>query len=364
MWRTPLYDRHVELGAKMAPFADWEMPIQYSEGILAEHKHTRTQVSLFDICHMGELQYVGALEILDKIVARPIMDLKIGRCRYNYLLNDDGGILDDLVIYRMDEKDCLLVVNAATASSDAEHIAKALEGTSASITDWSGNFGKLDLQGPLSADVLEALGIATAELPGYYCWKKMSVANIPCIVSRTGYTGELGFELYCSADNVRDLWDVLLTIESVNPAGLGARDLLRLEMGYPLYGHEMAEDITPLDIGARDMLQMDALPHRDFIGRKALENTSPRWKPVAILCASRKSPRNGFVILHNSEPVGLVSSGAIAPSIERAVALGRVEFSTKLSVGDTVELDGGRGGISGKIVELPFYSEGTVRKKL
>ncbi|MFA6929533.1 MAG: glycine cleavage system aminomethyltransferase GcvT, partial [Lentisphaeria bacterium] len=247
---TPLLARHLGLGARMVPFGGWNMPVQYSEGILAEHKHCREHVALFDICHMGEFRIRGnkAAADLDRILGRSVLNQAIGSCRYNFLLNEAGGVLDDLIVYRLGENEFYLVVNAGPRAGDAVWLQKYLS-SDTSFCDESDATGKLDLQGPEAADVLLRLGVAKESLPAYYHWQYLHVQGVPVLLSRTGYTGELGYELYFPAEKAEFLWDCLLQDASVKPAGLGARDTLRLEMGYPLYGHEMDAATSPLEAG-------------------------------------------------------------------------------------------------------------------
>ncbi len=366
MQETPLADSHRNLSARMVPFAGWNMPVQYTEGILAEHAHTRNAASLFDICHMGEFRVKGnnAATALDAVFARPVADQPVGVCRYNFLLNDQGGVMDDLIVYRLGEDEFYIVVNAGTRTSDAERIASLLpEGIE--FTDESDETAKLDLQGPDSANVLAAAGLDIAALPRYFRWIKTAVNGIDCLLSRTGYTGELGFELYFPAEKAAVMWDYLLSIDPVKPAGLGARDTLRLEMGYALYGHELDTETTPVEAGYGPMLKLEQLPDRVFPGSDALRNEDPGKKLVGIKLDGRRAAREGTTVLNRSEEViGKVTSGAFSPSLGYAVAMAYLNAGSGLNVGDQVLLDAGRTKLDGTIVELPFYSEGTAGIKL
>ena len=363
---TPLVDAHKLAGARMVPFSGWNMPVQYSDGILAEHKHTREKVALFDICHMGEFRITGegALEALDSIFARPVFNQRVGLCRYNFLLNKDGKVMDDLIVYRLAENDFYIVVNAGTRPTDAEMIQSQLpEGIV--FEDVSDLTAKLDLQGPLAADILVKSGLGIADLPNYFNWTEVVINDIPVLLSRTGYTGELGFELYFDVEKAVDMWNYLLSFEDVKPVGLGARDTLRLECGYALYGHELTEDYTPLDAGYGPMLKLGDFPEREFTGKAALEAAPPANKLVAITLEGRRAARAGAEILDaNGEKIGIITSGAFAPSLGAAVAMGYIAAGQNLVVGDDVQLSAGRATITGKIAELPFYKDGSVRKKL
>ncbi|MDD5437454.1 MAG: glycine cleavage system aminomethyltransferase GcvT, partial [Candidatus Omnitrophica bacterium] len=255
--RTPLCETHIAMGAKMAPFGGWLMPIQY-EGILAEHAHTRKVASVFDICHMGEfmLEADPAATGLDRIVTQKITSMPTGACRYGFMLDEKGGVLDDLVVYRRGQSSWMLVVNAATISTDEAHIQRNLRGQYR-FDNASGSTGKLDIQGPASAAALKDIFGSGIEGLKYYTFADFTFGKERCIVSRTGYTGELGYEVYIPAPCVEELWKRLLKDSRVKPAGLGCRDTLRLEMGYPLYGQDIDPEHTPLAAGFDKFINFD-----------------------------------------------------------------------------------------------------------
>lgn len=361
---TVLLKCHEALGAKMVPFSGWNMPVQYPEGILAEHAHTRKECSLFDICHMGEFRMAGkgAVAALDRMLARPVADLPVGGCRYNYLLNDAGGVIDDLIVYRMDTDDCFIVVNAGNIEADFRRMKSLIDGC-LTFENLSQYIAKLDLQGPKSAEVLEKFGLAKDSLPGYFHWRNAEIEGIRCILSRTGYTGELGFELYFNADYAEKLWTELLAVPPVKPAGLGARDTLRLEMGYALYGHELNSELSPLDCGAAPLLNLD-LP-RDFAGKAALLARPIKKQLVGIRLDGRRAARAGAAVMNEREEIiGQVTSGAFAPSLNAAVAMCSTDVEFALKPGDKLLLESGREKLPGSVVTLPFYPDGTVRMKL
>ena len=363
--RTPLEGEHVALGARMVPFAGWNMPVQYQEGILAEHKHTREAVSIFDICHMGEfvVSGMGSGMALDSMLARSSSDLEVGSCRYNFLLNEQGLTLDDLIVYRTEPDEFFIVVNAGTRPADAAEFRRRLPG-SIEFSDRSNSIAKLDLQGPLSATILVKLGLGLESLPSYYHWKRVSISGVKCLLSRTGYTGELGYELYFNASEAVKMWRLLLSIAPVKPAGLGARDTLRLEMGYPLYGHELNADTTPIEAGFGAMLKLDS--GRKFIGSDALRSVRPRKRLLGFELEGRRAAREGSVILVGSAPAGKISSGAFGPTVGKAVAMGFVEtsFVDKALAGSHVEIDTGRGLIKATVSSLPFHKGGSARKNI
>ncbi len=362
---TPLYEQHCELGARMAPFANWNMPIQYSSGIIAEHTHTRKAVSLFDICHMGEFEVQGtnAATALDLIFARPVKDQPVGVCRYNFLLNTDGRVMDDLIVYRLADDKFFIVVNAGTRDTDAAQISSKLP-DDIQFKDVSDTTAKLDLQGPLSADILQLLGLPIKQLPTYFHWGQVNIADVPVLLSRTGYTGELGFELYFNANKAAYMWKQLLKFSQVNPAGLGARDTLRLEMGYALYGHELSLEHTPLEAGYGMMLKLDRESQRDFIGKTALLRETRHLKLIGIRLDGRRAAREGAAVLSNGTIIGRVTSGAFGPSVGSAIAMAYVDVKSCPQPEDEVKLEAGRVILTGKVSSLPFYKNGSVRNKL
>jgi aminomethyltransferase len=358
---SPLKSEHLSLNARMVPFAGWNMPVQYPEGILAEHRHTREKASIFDICHMGEFRVKGknAAQELDHILARAVADQKNGICRYNFMLSEKGTVIDDLIVYRIADDEFFIVVNAGTKDGDADRFKKLLS-EDIEFYDESDQTAKIDLQGPESADVLIDLGFKKEDLPGYFRFIHTTINSVPCILSRTGYTGELGFEIYINSKDAVDIWRLLLENENVKPAGLGARDTLRLEMGYPLYGHEMDLETTPVEAGFGTMLKLDS--EREFIGSGPLKNTPPAKFLTAFILDGRRAAREGSEILLNGQPAGHVSSGTFSPSLELAVAMGYL--NAPLTSGDKVEIQVGRNALPATVCDLPIYTKGTARKSL
>ncbi len=358
--RTALYDEHLACGARMVDFAGWEMPVQYNDGIIAEHVHTRTKASIFDICHMGEFRVIGqsAAEELDAIFARPVKDQKPGTCRYNFLLNEAGGVIDDLIVYRISDCEFYIVVNASTRPADFKKISSMLS-KYCTIADESDQTAKIDLQGPLAAKALSLLEPKLDGYPSYYSWIKCKIMEVPCLLSRTGYTGELGFELYFDASSAREIWRALLAIEFVKPAGLGARDTLRLEMGYPLYGHELDENTTPIEAGFAKILRLEL--KRKFSGSEKLsERSQAKWL-VGIELDGRRAARIGAEVFDGNRKVGQICSGAFAPSLTKAVALAYVNNETLSKPGTELEMRAEKMSVKGKVVPLPFYKLGTAR---
>lgn len=356
--QTPLHGRHVSLGALMAPFGGWEMPIQY-EGILAEHRWCREQAALFDICHMGEFLFKGDLVAsgLEDMFTFSVTAIPVGRSKYGFLLNEQGGIIDDLIVFRMAGDQVMIVVNAATAPNDLRVIQSRLSG--GELTDITAATAKLDLQGPKSREVLvDLLGGWVAEIP-YFRFVQQTVLGAPAIVSRTGYTGELGYEIFLPAEKVVELWDLLLADPRVRPAGLGARDVLRLEVGYSLYGSDIDETTTPLEADLSAFVRMD----KRFVGREALlrQQEQPLKKiKVAFRVTSRRTPRHGFAIYDGEQLVGEVTSGVFSPMLGCGIGLGYVEPSSA-SVGTLLTVRQDRAVMEAVVCRLPFFDQGSVR---
>lgn len=351
---TPLTQWHKEHGAKMAPFAGWDMPIQYT-GIIAEHQHTRTKASIFDICHMGEfsLRGKGAAKALGEAVTHDLSTLKPGRCRYGFLLNEQGNVLDDLIIYCHSDEHYMLVVNGARTEIDFQTLKNRLP-DSLDFEDLSSVTAKIDLQGPESFNVLKNVIPAQGfvDLP-YFGFKTAQFHDAPILVSRTGYTGELGFEIYMPWESALSVWNALLQDPLVKPAGLGARDTLRLEVGLPLYGHELDDRHTPTEAGLGGMLKSESM----YVGKLHVQEVREELIPLAF--ENRRSARNQDKVFCNGEEVGYVTSGSFGPSLGYAVALAYVKKDVANNMNFTVK------GVAAELpavrTQLPFYKEGTAR---
>lgn len=355
---TPLNSRHRDLKALMAPFGGWDMPIQY-EGIIAEHAWCRQKAALFDICHMGEFIFQGDFEAggLEDVFTFSVKTIPVGRSRYGFLLNEQGGIIDDLIVFRLAEDKIMVVVNAATATNDYAVISQRLKGGSfANITEQT---GKLDIQGPLAREVMvSAFGDQVAAIP-YFKFITMDILGVEAIVSRTGYTGELGYEIFIPADKVCQLWDLLLKDERVKPAGLGARDVLRLEVGYSLYGSDIDEVTTPLEAGLGAFVNFD----KNFVGKEALlrqKQDGTSKQKVAFRVSSRRSPRHHYEILSDGRPVGSVTSGVFSPMLGCGIGIGFVAAG-EYPVGKTLTICHERVSMEAVVCELPFFDNGSLR---
>lgn len=354
--RTPLYQQHLALQAKMVPFAGFEMPVEYKEGLAAEHLAVRRRAGLFDVSHMGEfeLKGEGAKAWLNRIFTNAFDSLKPGRVRYTVLCNEEGFCLDDLIVYCLAEDHFLLVVNAANREKD---FAWLREHTDESVTleDVSDDFALLALQGPESETILRRL--SEDELPKrYYSFLTgVKIAGIKVWAARTGYTGEHGYELFVSPEAAEELWCALTALKDdqgralVTPCGLGARDTLRLEAGMPLYGHEMDESITPLEAG----LDFAVKTQKDFIGAEALRK-EPQRERIGLKVTGRGIVREESPVFFEGEEIGVTTSGTYVPYLEEAVAMALVKRDV-VKTGDKLEAQVRKRRIEVEVTELPFY---------
>ena len=353
--KTILYDCHDKLGAKLVPFAGFLMPLQYS-GIIDEHKHVRSKVGLFDVSHMGEFIVSGknAKQFLQNVTINDISALKPGKAQYSALCNESGGILDDLLIYDLSDH-YMLVVNASNIEKNFKWLEKHLL-SEVILKDVSENMGLLAIQGPLSRDILESFYPDINSLKYY---ETLMPDSDGTIVARTGYSGELGFEIYVSNDKIVDLWNKLLNAsEHIRPVGLGCRDSLRLEMGYCLYGHELNESINPIESGLSWITKLDT----HFIGSKFLADINIEKKLVPLVLKDRAIPRAEYKIFDdNDNEIGFITSGAMSPSLKFGIALAYIDlpyakdlnsFNIKIR-NNTFTMDKAK---------LPFYKHGTYLK--
>ena len=354
--KTPLYDVHLEWGGKIVPFAGYLLPVQY-QGIIEEHLAVREAAGLFDVSHMGEILFTGAdaVHTLNRICSNEFSDMKEGRVRYSPMLNPNGGVIDDLLIYKMEEDHYLMVVNAANREKDVAWIMGNLVGDTRA-EDISDEMAQLALQGPASKEILTKL-VPGENLPkGYYTFiDQVDVAGIPCLISRTGYTGSFGYELYCKADEAGALWKALMEAgrdQGLIPCGLGARDTLRLEAAMPLYGHEMDDEISPLETCLDFAVKMQK---EDFIGKQALiERGEPAITRVGLKVAGRGIIRENAPLFAGEIRVGRTTSGTHLPYLKAAYAMALVEKGSS-APGTILEAEVRGRRIAAQVVELPFY---------
>ena len=362
--RTPLYDVHREALARLVPFAGWEMPVQYPTGILAEHRAVREHAGIFDVCHMGEFEVTGPDRngFVNRITTNDVGALQTGQVQYSMLLNDKGTIVDDCTVYRFEDK-LMLVVNASNIEKDWEHIVEQkVKGGNVRLRNISDEVGLVALQGPAAQQLLATATDTNLNDIGYYRFASGKVAGKGCFISRTGYTGEDGFELYSRADDVRAIWDALTGPGQAIPIGLGARDTLRLEMGYALYGNDIDDTTTPLEAGLGWTVKLDK--GAQFVGDQALRRQKLEGisrKLVGFRMLERSVPRHGFPVLAGGESVDIVRSGTMSPSL--SIPIGTTYLPTAQSKAGTrleVEIRGEKQ--PAEVVAKPFWTKGTVRK--
>lgn len=360
--RTALYDVHQALGAKLVPFAGWEMPVQYPTGILAEHHAVRTGAGIFDVSHMGEFEITGPDRnaFVNRITCNDVAALESGGVQYSALLTPEGTFVDDCTVYRFDDK-LMIVVNASNTARAWEHIVGQKGGINVRLKDISDEVGLVALQGPRAEELLRPLTDAPLSTLGYYHFTVGKVAGAQCFVSRTGYTGEDGFELYCRERDTVALWEALARA-GAQPIGLGARDSLRLEMGYALYGNEIDDTITPLEAGLGWIVKLDK--GASFTGDAALRAQKKRGvtrRLVGFQLQGRGFPRHGYPVHHGGREVDIVRSGTMSPSLGTAIGTTYLPAdAAKPGTRFEVECRGER--LPAEVVKLPFYGRGSARK--
>jgi aminomethyltransferase len=356
---TPLADRHAALGARVIDFAGWSMPVQYTS-ILEEHRAVRERVGLFDLSHMGEL-FVEGEEAGAALAAALVTDppaLAIGRAHYSMICAPDGGVIDDLIVYRLAEDRFLVVANAGNAPIVSDILADRLVGTRAVLDDRSLATGLVAIQGPRSRDVLQPFTDIALEGLRYYAIGEGTVAGIPALVARTGYTGEDGFEVFVETGRTGALWDELLQAVQAaegRPVGLGARDTLRLEAGMPLYGNELDRATTPFDAGLGRVVKFDK--PADFIGREALAKaveTGPTKTLVGLVVEGRGIARHGYPVHVGDRLSGVVTSGTQSPTLGVPIAMAYVAPGDA-ETGTIVDVEIRDARVPARIVPLPFY---------
>lgn len=361
--RTPLHAEHVELGGKLVAFAGYEMPIQYA-GMTAEHLAVRTAAGLFDVSHMGEVEVSGsdALAFVQYVTTNDASRLAVGQAQYSTLLDEHGGMLDDLLVYRFPEH-YLLVVNAANRDADVAHLRAHATRFDVSVVDRSDEIALIALQGPKAEAILAPLSGAALDSLGYYRFVEGSVAGHRAIISRTGYTGEDGFELYLPNDAAVGVWRTLLKDgagEGIVPAGLGARDSLRLEMGYALYGNDLDAQRTPLEAGLGWVVKLEA---GDFVGRDALVAQKERGverRLAGFRLRERGFPRPGYPIRTGDGREGVVTSGTVSPTLGVGIGLAYLPAGAT-TPGTSVEIEIRGRPVPAEIVRPPFYTQGSAR---
>jgi aminomethyltransferase len=357
---TPLFPVYKEYGAKTIDFGGWELPVQFSS-IKEEHEAVRTKAGLFDVSHMGEITVkgTGSLEYLQKMLTNDISKIKDGGAQYNIMCYDNGGTVDDLLVYKLKDDDFLLVVNAANTEKDYQWLKEHLKGDVA-LENISEGVSQLALQGPLAEAVLSKLVSDTAlsEIGSFKFQQEVLINGKKALVSRTGYTGEDGFEIYCDPRDAAELWRAILgagRVEGILPIGLGARDTLRFEAVLALYGQELSPDISPLEAGVGFAVKLNK--EADFIGKKALQEQKEKGVPrklVGIEMIDRGIPRHGYPVYAGEEQIGEVTTGTQSPTLKKNIGLALIKTEHAASGNELfVEIRGKR--LKAQIIETPFY---------
>ncbi len=359
MKKTALYSVHEALGAKMVPFAGFLMPVSY-EGVKAEHDTVRKAVGVFDVSHMGEFLIEGpkALDLIQKVSSNDASKLTVGRAQYSCLPNENGGIVDDLIIYRVKDETYLLVVNASNIEKDWTHISNYNEQIGAEMRNISDNYSLLAIQGPKAVEAMQPLSSRDLSAIKFYHFEVGDFAGIPhVIISATGYTGSGGFEIYCKNDEVGQIWDAVLEAGSeygIKPIGLAARDTLRLEMGYCLYGNDIDDNTSPIEAGLGWITKFT----KDFVNANSLQKEKEEGaenKLIGFEMLERGIPRQDYeIVTEDGQAIGRVTSGTMSPSLDKGIGLGYVpvEYSKP---GTTIYVQIRKNRVPAEVVKLPFY---------
>ncbi|GAA3763644.1 glycine cleavage system aminomethyltransferase GcvT [Salinactinospora qingdaonensis] len=357
---TPLHGVHERLGATLVDFAGWSMPLRYSSET-AEHRAVREKAGLFDLSHMGEIHVTGpqAAQFLDYALVGHLSAVTVGRARYTMLTNSEGGVLDDIIVYRLADDEYLVVANAANRETVAAALTERAAGFDTKVNDLSDEYALIALQGPEAAQLLAPLTDADLTTIKYYAGYRQTVAGYPVLLARTGYTGEDGFEIFIRpGENAPAVWDALVEAgqsHGVLPAGLSARDTLRLEAGMPLYGNELSTEVTPFEAGLGRVVKLGK--PGDFVGRSALAKRAeqgPRQTLVGLVGHGRRVPRQGYAVMRDDQRVGVVTSGAPSPTLSRPIAVAYIDSDVDTSTGAfAVDVRGRPEAVD--VVSLPFY---------
>jgi len=361
--RTPLHALHASLGAKLVPFGGYEMPVHYRDGIVAEHRAVRERVGVFDISHMGEFEVTGPDRnaFVQRVTCNNVAALAPGQAQYTALLTENGTFIDDCVVYRFSDR-LMIVVNAANIAKDWEHLVERRPGANARLRDISDETGLLAVQGPGAETLLATLTTAGLGLIPYYHFVDGKVAGVECFISRTGYTGEDGFELYCRGSDLEKLWYALVGPGRAEPCGLGARDTLRLEAAYPLYGNDIDDMVTPLEAGLGWIVKLDK--GAEFIGMAALKQqkvAGVKRKLVGFrVVQPRVVARPGYQVFAEGRQVDVVRSGTVPPTANYALGLTYLPVE-QARPGARFEIDVRGKRAAAEVVKLPFVPHRTRR---
>ena len=363
MKRTPLHDIHVSLGAKMVPFGGYEMPVSYAAGIAAEHRAVREGVGVFDVSHMGEFEVTGPDRnaFVQRVTCNDVGALRPGQAQYSAILTEQGTFLDDCLVYRFEDR-LMMVVNAANIARDWEHVVQQKRGANVRLRDISDDTGLLAVQGPGAEALLAPLTPVGVAMIPYYHFAEGKVAGVQCFISRTGYTGEDGFELYCRGADLEKLWHALVGAGRAEPCGLGARDTLRLEAGYPLYGSDIDATVTPYEAGLGWIVKLEK--GAAFTGLAALKRQRLEGVPRRLVGFRVSEPktvaRHRYPVFLDGAGIGVVRSGTVTPTVNAAIGTTYLPAAhAKPGTAFEIEVRGKRAGA--QVVQLPFVPHRTRR---
>ena len=360
MKKTPLYEKHIQLKGKIIDFGGWGLPVEYS-GIIPEHEAVRTKAGIFDVSHMGEITVQGedSEKYLQMLLTNDISLLNNNQIAYTTMCYPHGGAVDDLLVYKYTNTDYLLVVNASNTEKDYRWMKENIFGDT-EVLNVSENYAQVALQGPLSQTILQKLTKKDLnEIEFYYFCDNVNIGNIGALVSRTGYTGEDGFELYFAYDKAEEMWELILETgkeEGLIPAGLGARDTLRFEAALPLYGHELDENITPLEAGLGFCVKLNK---ENFIGKEALANQKSEGlnrKIIGFEMIDRGIPRNNYEVYAEGRKIGYVTTGSFSPTLKKNIGLALID-SAYSKEGTEIEVLIRNKNLKAKVIKKPFYSK-------
>ncbi|NLJ97884.1 MAG: glycine cleavage system aminomethyltransferase GcvT [Tissierellia bacterium] len=341
--KTPLYDEHVKLGGKVVDYAGWYLPVQY-EGLIAEHEAVRNAAGLFDVSHMGEIVVKGkdALAYLQYLLTNDISSIEDDQIIYTMMCYPDGGVVDDFLVYKYDDEEYLLVVNAANTEKDFKWMIDNKKDFNIIIENISDQIGEVAIQGPKSEEILQKLtDTDLSKIKPFHFDRKVVVSGIECMVSRTGYTGEDGFEVYSPAEGIVKIWQDLLDAgkdEGIKPTGLGCRDTLRFEAGMPLYGNEISKEITPLEGGLKFFVKLDK--EEDYIGKEALNkqwNEGLKRRVAGFEVLGRGIPRSGYEVYKDGEKIGHVTTGYMSPTLKKNIGVALIK-TEETELGNEIDI--------------------------
>lgn len=359
--KTALYERHLKEGGKIVEFAGYQLPIQY-EGIIEEHNSVREKAGIFDVSHMGEIKVEGkdSLKYLQHIVTNDLGKLNNNQVIYSLMCYIDGGVVDDLLIYKYGEEEYFLVVNASNKEKDYNWLLQNIEDFDVNIYDVSENYSEVALQGPFAEEILQNIvDIDLKEIKFFYFKDGVNIDGVKVIISRTGYTGEDGFEIYGDNEGIKKVWDKIIEVGKplgLKPTGLGCRDTLRFESNLPLYGNELSKDITPLEAGYGYFVKLEK---EDFIGREALINQKSeglKRKIVGFNMVDRGIPRHGYKVFSKDKEIGFVTTGYLSPTLKQNIGLAMVDISFS-NIGEEIFIEIRNKKLKAEVISRKFYNK-------